>query len=227
MVVDDSESLLATSAAILSREGYVVETARDGFEALAFLRGSVPEILVSDLKMPMSGFELLAVVRKRFPHIGVIAIGGEFLPSRRPEGVLADRYIAKGENCAFELVEAVRELLSYHPVRGQPSKPELAPAWLPRSKSGYVVVTCPDCLRSTSILRSQAEPGVILKDTCIQCGVSVSYRIDATTVPESRSVFDVSRERAAAMRKRIADSSKKIATSEHPRSDKSGRKRSR
>jgi CheY-like chemotaxis protein len=38
-----------------------VRTARDGFEALAVLRGSIPDELVSDLRMPnMSGFELLA-----------------------------------------------------------------------------------------------------------------------------------------------------------------------
>lgn len=68
LVVDDDEALLVTTAAILLREGYDVRTARDGFEALTVLRGSIPDLLISDLNMPnMSGFELLAVVRKRSP----------------------------------------------------------------------------------------------------------------------------------------------------------------
>ncbi len=49
LVVDDDETLLATTAAVLSREGYDVETARDGFEALALLRGGLPDLLISDL----------------------------------------------------------------------------------------------------------------------------------------------------------------------------------
>ncbi len=51
LVVDDNESLLVSTAAMLVREGYEVRTARDGFEALAVLRGGVPDLLVSDLKM--------------------------------------------------------------------------------------------------------------------------------------------------------------------------------
>src|SRR5512146_969267 len=71
LVADDDEALLATTAEMLSREGYEVITAKDGFEALAALRLGEPNILISDLRMPnMSGFELLAVVRKRFPAIG-------------------------------------------------------------------------------------------------------------------------------------------------------------
>lgn len=93
LVVDDEESLLVTTAAVLSREGYEVRTARDGFEALAVLRGSIPDLLVSDLKMPnMSGFELLAVVRKRFPGMGVIALSGEFAPVTPPWSLLTAFY---------------------------------------------------------------------------------------------------------------------------------------
>lgn len=207
LLVDDYEPFLTATATALSSEGYVVETARDGFEALAVLRGSLPDILISDLRMPnMSGFELLAVVRKRFPGIGVIAVSGEFLPAGKPEGVLADRCITKGENCHFELLEAVREVLSESPMRAQPSKPELAPAWLPRSQLGYVVVTCPGCLRSFSVQRSQAEPGLILKDACIHCGAEVAYRIDTTTVREQPRQPPSSSETSHA----LVDSSKKM-----------------
>ncbi|HLK34513.1 MAG TPA: response regulator [Terriglobales bacterium] len=225
LIVDDCESLLAAAAALLSREGYVVETAHDGFEALMLLRGSQPEILISDLKLPnMSGFELLAVVRKRFPAMGVIAMSGEFSAAGMPEGILADRFVTKGENCAFELVEIVRELMSVSPVRAQPSKPEIAPAWLPRSQRGYVVVTCPGCLRSFSVLQNQAEPGFVHKDTCIHCGIEVAYCIDATTVHDPRSSSENSAALVAASKKMIAHSSEKIGRSKHRSRNESARK---
>lgn len=67
LLVDGDENLLVTTAALLLREGYDVRTARDGFEALAVLRGSIPDLLVSDLKLQnMSGFELLALFVRGF-----------------------------------------------------------------------------------------------------------------------------------------------------------------
>jgi CheY-like chemotaxis protein len=184
LLVDDEKELLQMTADALTREGYLVQIARDGFEALAVLRGGQPEILISDLKLPnMSGFELLAVVRKRFPGIGVIAYSDEFSPLG-PEGVLADRFLRKGDNSTFELLEEIRSLLEELPLRGQQAKPNTAPAWLPRSAMGYVVVTCPFCLRSFSVWTRNLEFGVVHKDPCLHCGAEVSYRLDSTTTAE-------------------------------------------
>ena len=70
LVVDDDPRILHVSRLILEAKGYEVRTAADGFEALVELRGSLPDVIISDLRMPnMSGFELLSVVRRRFPHI--------------------------------------------------------------------------------------------------------------------------------------------------------------
>ena len=69
LVVDDDERILRVSSEILAHTGkYEVQTGRDGFEALVLLRKALPDVIISDLKMPgMSGFELLSIVRRRFP----------------------------------------------------------------------------------------------------------------------------------------------------------------
>lgn len=69
LVVDDDGQIRRVSEAVLSQYGYEVRTASDGFEALALMRKALPDLIISDLKMPnMSGFELLSVVRRRFPQ---------------------------------------------------------------------------------------------------------------------------------------------------------------
>lgn len=216
LVADDDEALLATTAALLSQEGYVVLTARDGFEALTELRAGVPEIVVSDLKMPnMSGFELLAIIRQRFPAVGVVAHSGEFCPAGIPEGTLADRFIQKGENSGFELLEIIRELLSALPLRTAYAKPEIAPAWIPRSAMGYVVITCPSCLRSSSVRMREVALGVVVASSCFHCGAEINYRLDSTTanwaddtttVERMQALVETSRRAVVASQKSITQS---------------------
>lgn len=211
--MDDDQELLQATSEALTREGYLVHTARDGFEALAVLRGGQPEILVSDLNMPnMSGFELLAVVRRRFPGIGVIAYSAEFSPLG-PEGVLADRFLRKGENSTFELLEEIRSLLEELPLRAQQARPETAPAWLPRSATGYVVVTCPFCLRSFSVSTRNIKFGVVHKDECLHCGAEVAYRLDSTTAAEPPTLDQQLRTRIEASRQTISESQRMIGRS--------------
>jgi DNA-binding response OmpR family regulator len=96
LIIDDEplgRELLQSS---LSEHGFEVGTAKDGFAALAQLHGALPDLIVSDLKMPnMSGFEFLSIARRRFPQIPTIAVSGEFHPPAEPLGVLADAFLAK------------------------------------------------------------------------------------------------------------------------------------
>jgi CheY-like chemotaxis protein len=97
LVVDDDPLVLETSALVLKEHGYEVRTALDGFEALVELRRAKPDLIISDLRMPnMSGFELLSIVRRRFPHIPVIAISGEYV-GESPTGLIADAFFVKGQ----------------------------------------------------------------------------------------------------------------------------------
>ena len=77
--------------------GYEVRTAEDGFRALIELRFALPDLVVTDLRMPnMSGFEFLPIVRQRFPHIPVIAISGGFV-GEGSTAPLADAFLMKGQ----------------------------------------------------------------------------------------------------------------------------------
>jgi CheY-like chemotaxis protein len=79
--VDDDEIICRLGTTILQSQGYEVLCAKDGFEGLAALKQSLPDVIISDLQMPkMNGFEFLSVVRKRFPQIPIIAALGRENP---------------------------------------------------------------------------------------------------------------------------------------------------
>jgi CheY-like chemotaxis protein len=62
LVVDDDDEILSSLRGLLESEGYAVETARDGREALDKLaRMEPPQLVLLDLKMPvMDGWQFLS-----------------------------------------------------------------------------------------------------------------------------------------------------------------------
>lgn len=183
LIADADQKLLITLSTLLSREGYEVRTALDGFEALAVMRDSMPDLLISALRMPnMSGFELLSVVRRRFPGVSVIAFSGEFTPAVAPD-VLCDQYIGKGPNSRTKLVAAVRGLLARSPLRAQPAKFDNPTLLLSRSINGYVVLTCHNCLRSFPLMTRSAVVGKDAATACEYCGADVKYHVHDSDLP--------------------------------------------
>src|SRR4051794_14647588 len=66
LVVDDEASARSGLAKLLEQEGYVVDSAADGVEALASVNDHPPALIISDLKMPnMDGMELLKQLAER------------------------------------------------------------------------------------------------------------------------------------------------------------------
>ncbi len=179
LVVDDDEQIRTVSEAVLSHGGYEVRTAADGFEALAMMRRALPDLVISDLKMPnMSGFELLSVVRRRFPNIPVIAITGEFIGSPGHDGLLADAFFHKGQYSPEQIFAQIRSLLEQSPIRPHLSKPDKAPVWIPNN-GNYVVLTCTDCLRSFSISQDEAVRGSGHLP-CIHCSTEIRFALEPT-----------------------------------------------
>lgn len=101
----------------VSRPRYEVITANNGFEALQVLRGAHPDIVASELNLPhMSGFELLAVIRKRFPAIAVIALSDEYTSATVPHETICDAFIPKVENINLNWWKKSISSLPNHPL---------------------------------------------------------------------------------------------------------------
>ena len=152
LLVDDKESIRSTIGPILTEIGYHVRSAVDGFSALREIRQEMPDILLSDLNMPrMSGFELLTVVRRRFPAILVVAMSGSFTGNEVPSGVLADAFYQKGSSTNALL--HIFEDLPLLERRAAFSSHTAASLWTQRSEKSLsaknqVMIACPECLRN-------------------------------------------------------------------------------
>ena len=123
LFVDDDERLRDLAKAILESHGYEVLCAEDGFDGLAALKESLPDLIISDLQMPkMDGFEFLSVIRQRFPELPVIVISGEFTGFDVPHSVLADAFFEKSQYTPDRLDGTDRRPgaeVSAAPARGQ------------------------------------------------------------------------------------------------------------
>ena len=175
LVVDDEPSIRFVFSALLEREGYTVDVAEDGFVALRKVRKAKPDLVITDLRMPnMNGFELLSVLRTKFPELPTIAISGEFITLDTGEGPLADAFFEKGHYATPALLERVAALLRSKPERPHPSE---APVWSPTGDEP-VMLTCTNCLRSFPI--PACEGSTPPKETsCIFCSEHLTVQMYA------------------------------------------------
>jgi CheY-like chemotaxis protein len=127
LVVDDDPSVRESVAMSLMAAGYDVVAAEDGFRALSQLRKKLPDVVLSDLDMPgMSGFELLSVVRRRFPQISTVAMSGAYVGNELPFGVIADGFFATGGQ-SKNLLWTIQRLPLTAPARSSDHSRECAP----------------------------------------------------------------------------------------------------
>jgi DNA-binding response OmpR family regulator len=77
LVVDDDERILRSLSVFLRLEGHAVETARSFRDASALLAAGSFHLVITDVSMPEAdGFELLKMVRNRYPETAVIMVTG-------------------------------------------------------------------------------------------------------------------------------------------------------
>ena len=100
LVVDDEPNLLRAVAACLKTEGYEVNTARSGREALVQMAEVIPDLVVSDIRMPgMDGYQLARQLRgsPRTALVPIVFLTAKDETADRIEGFRAgvDAYLTK------------------------------------------------------------------------------------------------------------------------------------
>ncbi|MEH2423831.1 MAG: response regulator [Nostoc sp.] len=115
LVVDDNPDLRTYVSEIFRRNGYHVQTARNGYEGHSIAKEIIPSLIVTDLMMPLvSGLEMIQMIRneEKLKGTPIILLTAKVDEETRIEGTEhgADAYLAKPFNDR-ELLAEVRNLL--------------------------------------------------------------------------------------------------------------------
>lgn len=114
LCVDDEPNILSSLRRMLMVEGFQVQTASSGEEALSLMRAQSFDLIISDMHMPkMNGAELLSRVRQEFPQTMRLLLTGMADVSSAIAAVNHGeiyRYLTKPWNDG-ELLTAIRSAL--------------------------------------------------------------------------------------------------------------------
>ncbi len=100
MVIDDSKTIRRSAENLLTREGCVVVTAVDGFEALSKIAEHRPNIIFVDIMMPrLDGYQTCALIKHNrvFRSTPVIMLSSKdsIFDKARGKIVGSERYLTK------------------------------------------------------------------------------------------------------------------------------------
>ena len=111
LVVDDEENIRLLFKEELEEEGYEVDTASNGLEALEKVKAASFDVIVLDIKMPvMDGIQALNAIKNMNKDQPVILCSayGEF--KQDVSSWVSDGYVVKSADTQ-ELKETIREIL--------------------------------------------------------------------------------------------------------------------
>ena len=100
MVIDDSKVIRRTAESLLVKAGFRVYTAEDGFDALAKIADTQPEIIFVDIMMPrLDGYQTCALIKNnsRFRGTPVVMLSSKDGLFDKAKGriVGSDSYLTK------------------------------------------------------------------------------------------------------------------------------------
>ncbi len=116
LVVDDEEAFRTLIAGVLSDEGYDVDDAASGTDAMKAIRNRSYDLVLLDMKMPgVDGMQVLQTIRKESPLTDVIMITGyqDIQLAVQAIKMGATEFLSKPLN-PFELVHRVKLVLDVH-----------------------------------------------------------------------------------------------------------------
>ena len=116
MVVDDSVSIRQVVSRVMENQGWKVQTAKDGLDALEKLTQCRPNLIVLDIEMPrMNGYEFLRNIRARpvYEDTPVVMLTSRTAEKHREKAIAlgADGFVIKPFN-DNELVRLILQLTS-------------------------------------------------------------------------------------------------------------------
>lgn len=87
LVVDDSTTMLVSMQVGLEHNGFVVQTAHDGVDALAKINAGLrPDLIITDINMPnMGGLELVKNIREILRFTPILALTTEIWRDKREQ----------------------------------------------------------------------------------------------------------------------------------------------
>lgn len=110
LVVDDDADILGIVREVLLLEGFRVQTASNGAEALARVGTEQPDLVLLDMRMPvMDGWQFASHLRSRYDHLVPVLVMTAAKDARaRAREIEAEGFIAKPFDID-DLVDKVRE----------------------------------------------------------------------------------------------------------------------
>ncbi len=115
LLVDDEPSILLSLEFLMEQEGYDVQTATDGDEALQAMSEKLPDLILLDIMMPKrDGFEVCQIIRAnpewKETKIILLTAKGREVDQEKGLALGADDYVTK-PFATQELVKKVKMVL--------------------------------------------------------------------------------------------------------------------
>jgi len=124
LLVEDEENLRSTIALNLELEGYEVQCAVNGKEALQMFKANRFDIVVLDIMLPeINGLDVCREIRKENRNVFILFLSARSMGSERIEGLKAgaDDYLSKPFNLE-ELLLRIEILLKRKPASTVPNQ---------------------------------------------------------------------------------------------------------
>ncbi|CAN1212455.1 histidine kinase [Tumidithrix helvetica PCC 7403] len=116
LLAEDNEANISTISSYLGAKGYRMLLAKNGQEAIAMTKASLPDLILMDVQMPvLDGLEATKLIRAdlQFAHIPIIALTALAMPSDRERCLAAgaNEYLAKPVKLK-QLATVIQQLLA-------------------------------------------------------------------------------------------------------------------
>jgi two-component system, chemotaxis family, chemotaxis protein CheY len=116
LIVDDDPAIRSTVSEILDMEGYPVQTAANGQEALSKVRATRPWLIILDMRMPiMDGWAFARTLQEEGIKIPILVMTAAQNARRWAEEIGANAYIPKPFDLD-ELLNAVNKFIEPPPT---------------------------------------------------------------------------------------------------------------